>query len=99
MRAQEERMKWIRRLIEVLKGLSRKVEAAAAGDLCIYCGRNPVTWPRVCDECQNTVKDEQAELLAYFGEGHDCRTCGMVCDPRWACGYCGDPDPLAKRGR
>ena len=92
MNSKEARMGWIRRLLDVLRGIKAKAEATVASELCICCHKNPVTWPRVCDACQD--HDAQDELLAYFGDGHECRTCGMIYDGGMRCTYCGDEDPL-----
>jgi hypothetical protein len=75
-------------------------------DLCICCGKKPVTWPRVCEDCID--HEAQAALaLEYgiyveegpFGEeisstGYECRSCGMIYDGGMRCTYCGDSNPL-----
>lgn len=56
---------------------------------CISCHKVMVTWPLVCDGCQD--KEAQAVLAAA---GHEpCRSCGMLYDGGMRCTYCGDPDP------
>jgi hypothetical protein len=73
---------------------------------CICCGKNDVTWPRVCDECID--HEAQAALANIYGyeimegpygdtyvqTGHECRSCGMIYDGGMCCTYCGDTDPL-----
>lgn len=74
--------------------------------LCICCGKNPVTWPRVCDDC--TDHKAQAELANHYGvecyehpvtgeliliTGMECKTCGMIYDGGSFCTYCGDRNP------
>lgn len=77
-------------------------------EMCICCGKNPVTWPRVCDECiDHEAQAELAELYGYnvsegpYGElicatGMECRTCGMIYDGGNFCTYCGDKNPLGE---
>jgi hypothetical protein len=33
--------------------------------MCICCGKNPVTWPKVCNDCID--HEAQAELAAEYG--------------------------------
>ena len=67
-------------------------------EICISCEKNQVTWPRICDTCQD--KEAQAELAAYYyenGENPDdwrCNSCGMIYDGGMRCTYCGEEDPL-----
>ena len=75
-------------------------------DLCICCHKNPVTWPRVCNDCID--HEAQAELALEYGidfqegpygdeiscTGFECRTCGMIYDGCMRCTYCGDSNPL-----
>lgn len=65
---------------------------------CIICHKNEVTWPEVCDGCQD--KEAQEILrgrLIVEGEEPDewkCKSCGMLYDGGQCCTYCGDTDPM-----
>lgn len=65
---------------------------------CIFCNKVEVTFPLVCDDCQD--KEAQAELTSIYLKGNidpesmKCRTCGMIYDCGSFCTYCGDRDPL-----
>ena len=75
--------------------------------MCICCGKNPVTWPRVCDDCID--HEAQAELATVYGleawedpmtgeiilsTGMECHNCGMIYDGGSFCTYCGNHNPL-----
>lgn len=78
-------------------GADPDVPNEAEEDMCVVCGLKPVTWPRVCNDCQD--KEAQAELaLRYDRMGitpgaMTCRTCGMIYDGGQCCTYCGDTNP------
>lgn len=54
-------------MIELEKFLSPD-DSEALENLCIICRKNEVSWPRVCNDCQD--KEAQEELsLKYIDEG------------------------------
>jgi RNA polymerase subunit RPABC4/transcription elongation factor Spt4 len=58
-------------------------------NVCISCGRTPVTWPRVCPDCT----DQEAQAILASEGYEECKSCGMLYDGGMRCTYCGDPDP------
>ena len=63
-------------------------------DLCICCGKNEVTWPKVCDDCKDHEAQTELMLDPNYGPDSTCKTCGMLYDGGMQCTYCGDIDPL-----
>lgn len=73
-------------------------------DFCICCHKNRVSWPMVCDQCQD--KEKQRRLfdlyiergLAGWENGEkwcrmECQFCGMIHDGDITCHYCGSLNP------
>jgi hypothetical protein len=56
---------------------------------CISCGQVEVTWPLVCDACQ----DHEAQAALRLEGADECRSCGMLYDGGMRCTYCGDSNP------